>query len=520
MNIKSISYAAIGCMGLMAVATSCVGDLDVEPKNPSINTTLTSGEQYLQNFAELYAGLVLQGVNNSSDISVDDGGAGVYTRQLWNLQELCSDEAFIGRNWDDAGLDELDYSTWSADNHWLFESMSRFTFQINLCNEFIRTADGALTVANPLTQEQVAEMKAEARVLRDLSYYHMMDLFGRGPWVTEANKVGETPVTMTRAEMFPLVVQDLLDAIPQIRPAAQQIYGRLSREAARMLLAKFYLNAEVYTGSAMWAECAAQCQEILKTINTLAPTYKYLFCGSNNKYVGNGEILWAIPQDNANCQTYGGTTYLGIGAYNANTPQDVLHRLGITNSGWGGPRMRPELVNAFASGDERYLAYEGNMTNDLNNIGDWGLDASGYMCTKFVYTNEDDYENTAGIYYDTFNNTDFPLFRLADTFLMLAECELNGVSCNGKSYFDQVRARAGQNPIELTKYNLLQERLRELYWEGHRRSDLIRFGQYAGGEYLWSWKGGVKAGASVPAYREVYAIPINFIVTLGQNPGY
>ena len=85
---------------------------------------------------------------------------------------------------------------------------------------------------------------------------------------------------------------------------------------------------------------------------------------------------------------------------------------------------------------------------------------------------------------------------------------------------DQVRARASQPAIELNDYNLLQERMRELYWEGHRRSDLIRFGQYSGNQYLWSWKGGVQQGQSVPAYREVYAIPTNYTATLGQNPGY
>lgn len=520
MNFKKISFAALGCMVLSIGATSCVDDLDVTPKNPSNKTELTTGEEYWQSFAQVYSGLVIAGVNDKSDITVDDGGAGVYTRQLWNLQELCSDEAFIGKNWNDAGLDELDYSTWSADNHWLYEAMSRFCYQISICNEFLRTIDKAATVANPISADDIKGMKAEVRALRALSYYHMMDIFGRGPWSTEADKVGETPVTMTRAEMFPLVVADLVNAIPDIKPAAQQRYGRVSREGAYMLLAKLYLNAGVYTGTPMWTECADACREIIKTVNTLAPEYKYLFCGTNDRYVGNGEILWAIPQDNSNLQTYGGTTYLGIGAWNESIPEELYHKLGSTAAGWGGPRVRPELADAFSSGDPRYLIYEGTFTNDLNDIGDWGLTGSGYMCIKYSYASEDDYDNTQGVYYNTFSNTDFPLFRLADTYLMLAECQLRGVECNGKYYFDQVRARASQPAIELNDYNLLQERMRELYWEGHRRSDLIRFGQYSGNQYLWSWKGGVQQGQSVPAYREVYAIPTNYTATLGQNPGY
>lgn len=520
MNFKNIYRTALGCAAIAIAATSCVDDLNVDPKNPSNITDLTSGEQYYQSFAQVYSGLVISGVNDQSDITVDDGGAGVYTRQLWNLQELCSDEAFIGKNWADAGLDELDYSTWSADNHWLYESMSRFTFQIGICNQFLRSIDNAKSVQNPLTDEEITGMKAEVRALRALSYYHMMDLFGRGPWSDENTSVGITPPTYTRAEMFPLVVDDLINAIPDIAPAAQQVYGRLSREAAYMLLAKFYLNAEVYTGTAMWSECAAACQEILKTINTLAPEYKYLFCGSNDKYVGNGEILWGIPQNNSNLQTYGGTTYLGIGAWNANIPEELYHKFGSTAAGWGGPRVRPELANAFSAGDSRYLIYEGTFTNDLSDIGDWGLTGSGYMCVKFVYTDEDDYDNTQGVLYNTFSNADYPLFRLADTFLMLAECQLHGVECNGKKYFDDVRARAGQPAIELNAYNLLQERMRELYWEGHRRSDLIRFGQFTGSSYIWSWKGGTQQGQSIDDTRKLYAIHTNFISTLGQNEGY
>ncbi len=521
MIFDKIKYTAIACAALALGATSCVDDLNVEPKDPSTITSLESGEQYYQFMAQLYGGLVLSGVNGESDITVDDPGAGVYSRQLWNLQELCTDEAFIGKNWNDAGIDQLDYATWSSDNHWLYESMSRFIFQITMCNEFLRQIDNAASCAvDPLSQSEITQLKAEARVLRALSYYHMMDTYGRGPWVTEANAVGEEPQTLTRAEMFPKVVADLSDAIYDVAPAAQQIYGRVSREGAWMLLAKLYLNAEVYTGTPMWNECARACQQITATINQLAPEYKYLFCATNDKYVGNGEILWGIPQDKTYTQTYGGTTYLSMGAYNADLDADMLRRLGNPGTGWSGPRVSPELANAFGAGDKRYLIYEGSFTNDLANITDWAIDGSGYMCIKYVYTGEDDYYNDANVSNSTFNSADFPLFRLADTYLMLAECELHGVSCNGQAYLDMVRDRAGQPHIELTAENLLDERMRELYWEGHRRSDLIRFGKFTGGSYLWSWKGGAQQGQSIDSYRNLYCVPTQYISTLGQNAGY
>lgn len=522
MNFKKISYAAVGCLALAVGAASCVSDLDLEPKNPSNVTSLTSGAQYYQTFVQLYSGLVIAGVNDNSDISVDDGGAGVYSRQLWNLQELCSDEAFIGKNWNDAGLDELDYSTWSADNHWLYESMSRFTFQINICNEFLRKIDGAAFVDNPVSTEEIARMKCEARTLRALSYYHIMDCFGVGPYVTEDHNIGTVPETMRRERMFPLVVEDLKEAVQGLPLAADQVYGRVSREAGYMLLAKLYLNAEVYTGTPMWQECAVACQEILKTNNTLAPEYKYLFCGSNDKYVGTGEILWGVPQDNSYTQSYGGTTYLGMGAYNVSIDEKLQKRLGISGTGWGGPRVRPELANVISKADKRYLFYTEGLANNLSDIGDWQLPGgSGYMCVKYVYTNETDYYNeSGGVSLNTFNNADWPLFRLADTFLMLAECQLHGVNCDGKSYFDRVRARAGLDPADLTADNLLDERARELYWEGHRRSDLIRFGKFTGSDYVWSWKGGIEAGQGIESFRNLYAVPTQYINTLGQNAGY
>lgn len=520
--MKIYKYLAIGCVALGMSVTSCVNDLDLTPDDPNKATDLTTAEEYYGFLAQCYSGLVLSGINGGSDITVDDGGAGVYTRQLWNLQELCSDEALIGKNWNDAGIDELDFSTWAVDNHWLYEAYSRFTFQIAMCNEFLRSIDNA---AGLISDSEIATMKAEVRTLRGLSYYHMIDLFGKGPWTTEASSVGVTPPTLERAELYANVVADLKEVVPQLTPAASQIYGRVSREAGYMLLAKLYLNAEVYTGTAAWAECAAACQEILKTINTLAPDYKYLFCGSNDKYARGGELLWVIPQDENTTQTYGGTTYLGLGAVNANYSAEENNQFGLNVTGWGGPRLRPELVNAFAPGDVRALFHAGSFKNNLENLSEWTVDGSGYMCVKFRYTSEDNYYNdeTVGDLYlnaTGFNNADFPLFRLADTFLMLAECQLNGVSCDGQTYFDKVRERAGLTPITLTADNLLKERLCELYWEGHRRSDLIRFGKFTGGSYLWSWKGGVLEGQATSAHRNLYAIPSNYVPTVGQNPGY
>lgn len=145
------------------------------------------------------------------------------------------------------------------------------------------------------------------------------------------------------------------------------------------------------------------------------------------------------------------------------------------------------------------------------------------MLIKYSNAPEDDYENTAGATNNgtQLSNVDYPLFRLADTYLMLAECQLHGVQCDGLNYLNQVRERAGMDPVgALTSDVVLSERQKELYMEGHRRSDLIRFGKYTGSSYVWSWKNGVYEGAGIPAYRALYPVPYQYVATIGQNEGY
>ena len=514
--MKLSKYIVLGAIALSSPAfVACVGDLDVTPENPTTKTEISTAEELYGELAGIYGGLVFEG-----GITVDDGGTGVYTRQLWNLQELCSDETLIGSNWADGCINELVYSTWSPDNHWLYECFSRFNYQIAIVNQFLRDLHKYGSLLPGSDNLSVEVFDAEARTLRALSYYHMIDIFGVGPWTTEDSPVGVTPPTYDRKQLFEAVVEDLVNAIPNLVPASQQVYGRLSREAGYMLLAKLYLNAEVYTGEPRWQDCANACNEIRKTIDTLAPTYKYLFCATNDKYVGNGEIIWGIPQDGTTLTTYGGTTYISGGSYRGDS--DLLKTLGLAVSGWEGPRVREELSKALLPNDARRLIYEGEYTEDIQDLSDKN---QGYMCVKFVYTPEDDYKNEKQEtpYCNTiFNPADFPLFRLADVYLMLAECELNGAQgCNGLEMMNRVRQRAGLADVRtLTAENILDERMCELYWEGHRRSDLVRFGKFAGSNYNWSWKGANANGANVQAYRNVYCVPTQFVSTLGQNPGY
>ena len=126
----------------------------------------------------------------------------------------------------------------------------------------------------------------------------------------------------------------------------------------------------------------------------------------------------------------------------------------------------------------------------------------------------------------TMLDTDFPMFRLADVYLMYAEAAVKGGGNVGAGlgYINDLRTRAHIDPLgSYDAMDVLAERARELYWEGYRRTDLIRYGMYVGGSYLWPWKGGVKDGTSIATFRKWYPLPQADVVAnpnLVQNDGY
>ncbi len=516
--MKFFKYIAIGAMALTGL-TACTGDLDLEPIDPSQKLTLTTQEEWDGYFARIYTTLFAGDV-----LSGFDGGAGSFTRVHFNLQEIVADECFISEKWGDPGYQPLNMCQWGADNQWLYAAYSRESFNVKVCAEFIK----AMEEQRPQFYDdaEINSRIAEAKALRALSYYYMIDLFGKGPWVEPASVTGATPETCERADLFNRVVTELSQAITDIKPAAQQEFGRVSREGARALLAKLYLNAEVYTGKGMWAECAQQCQEIVKTINQLAPEYKYLFCATNDKYNrGGGELLWIVPSRNGAMDSWGGATYLTAGCYIETVPKEILTQLNAPDA-WSGLRLRPELSKAL-EGDNRRLIYEGKFKEEIPDLGAYDEESCGYMCIKYTNTTEDDYLNEKHVGTSLNNGTAmsptaYPIFRLSDVFLMLTECQLHGVSCDGLAYFNKVRARAGMPEalVMPTADQLLHERQVELYMEGHRRSDLIRFGKYTGGAYNWSWKNGVLEGGAIADTRALFPIPVQYTGTIGQNPGY
>lgn len=156
----------------------------------------------------------------------------------------------------------------------------------------------------------------------------------------------------------------------------------------------------------------------------------------------------------------------------------------------------------------------------MNDYKEW---ADGYPSIKFSNKNTD---GSGGV--TAFSSTDFPLFRLADTYLIYAECALRGASsvniAQGLTYVNQVRTRSGASALPtITLQNILDERGRELGLEGVRRQDLIRFGRFTGAAYLWPWKGGVLNGTSISANYNLFPIPASALQAnpnLTQNSGF
>jgi hypothetical protein len=347
-----------------------------------------------------------------------------------------------------------------------------------------------------------------------------MDLFGSIPLVKETDPLGSTPPQQaTRQAIYDFVVSELTAIQPDLPAPGPATYGRATGPAASMLLAHVYLNAVVYTGTANYAGALTAASAAIAGPYTIDPSYRHLFQADNNT---SPEMIYAVPEDGLKTQTYGSTNFL-IHASCGGSMNSADY--GVDGC-WYGLRMKPEAFNRYVAGDNRtsYFAATGNGVA-INSIGNFD---DGIKAPKFSNKTSAGAPGQA----TNFVDTDFPIFRLADAYLIYAEAVLRGgggTRAQALTYVNALRQRAFGNTsgnitdAELTLNFLLDERGREFLWEGQRRMDLIRYGLFTGGTYLWAWKGGVKAGVSTDAHFNLFPIPSNELVAnpnLHQNPGY
>jgi hypothetical protein len=501
---------------LLAGISACTDDLNTEPK---VQLTL---EQLLQQdpnaiegiMSKLYGSFALSGPNGpgSSDIS-DDPGESPFLRGIVNLQDFTADG--MKNRWGDDGLDQLTTtSNWDENNKFFRYLYNRAYYTIPQCNNLINIL-GSVDVAN---EDQIL---SEIRFLRSLSYYYLIDCFGKGVLATE-NNFGETnPLPeASRLELFNYVESELL-AIENTLPNTNS-YGRANKSVARMLLAKLYLNAEVYTGTQRYTEALTYTKKVIDEGGyTLAPSFVSMFSGDNNT---STEVIYPLIADPLVSQSFGNTTYIVNGSLNSATM--TLSSYGATE-GWGGHRATKAWYGLFGSlgtstDDRAQLFWTAGHTYEMTDYKEW---TNGYPSIKFRNSNF-----IGGTTPTSFSGTDFPLFRLADAYLMYAECVVRGATGGSISqavdYVNAVRERSNASIItagDLTLNFLIDERGRELNLEGHRRSDLIRFGMFTGGSYLWPWKGNALNGTSIPSTYKLFPIPVQALQAnpnLTQNPGY
>ncbi|MFB6273948.1 MAG: RagB/SusD family nutrient uptake outer membrane protein [Salinibacter sp.] len=522
---------------VLAGMTGCT-DVGVNPKSQAGAEKVFAQEgAYKSYLAKLYGGLNVtgqEGPAGNPDIKQIDEGFSQYVRLWWQMQELPTDEAVIA--WNDGNVQELNTMTWSATNGFTSAMYSRIYFQVAHVNEFLRQSSQSKLDARdvgPEVRQKIPQWRAEARFLRALSYWHGIDLFGDIPLVKESfPRGGKAPPQATRKEVFNYVEKELL-AITNAKgeenllPAGQAQYGRVDKSAAWFLLAKLYQNAPVYIGKKRSSEVIKYTTKILDSgVYSLEPNYQDLFLADN--HTANG-LIFSIPMDGQKTQHYGGTTFLAHAAVGGSLSPDTV---GL-GAGWAGLRTTRPTVQRYSSGDQRPVFpntpdkqfYRQGQSLAIQTLTDF---TQGYAVPKYqnVTSTGEPGKNA------TFPDTDYPMFRLAEVHLMYAEAVLRGgggSKSRAVSLINDLRERAfGDQSGNITKSELtldfiLDERSRELLWEATRRTDLIRFGKFTGGEYVWPWKGDVQGGTSTDEKFRLYPLPQSELLTnpnLEQNPGY
>jgi len=536
--MKKISLLIIsGSLVTALTLTSCEKTLDLTPTNGvTVDIAYSTPEGYRQGFAKLYGAFALTGNSGGAgqpdiDPNTIDEGNSDFLRMFWNTQELSTDEAIDNASWNgntDAGLHDFHNLNWAASNRMLLGLYVRSAYQILLCNEFMRqSADDKLS-SRGITGADAATIKSylpEARFLRAFQYWVLMDAFGNPSFATENDAIGSVlPPQIKRTELFNYIETELKDIEATLPEPRTNEYGRADRAAAWALLARMYLNAEVYTGTPRFTDAITYSKKVIDAGYSLEPDYQWLFL--NDNHLCTNEFIFTINYDGRKTQNYGGTNYIVYAGSSSDIPVSVI---GV--SGWGGNRVTKNLPNLFpdytGTADKRSLFFSTNRSIEIANRA-----SDGFAAIKFKNVNRD---GTLG-YAEGGNlgvGIDMPLFRLAEQYFIYTEAVLRGGTggdaATALGYMNAIRTRAYKNDFgnisagELTLDFLIDERGREFYWEGFRRTDLIRFNKFVESSYLWPWKGNVANGTGVAGYYKIFPIPSSEVSAnknLVQNPGY
>ena len=549
--MKKYIYSLAIAMSALTL-NSCIGDLDTMPLNETDKTAeqvyVTLGD-FEKGLAYIYGSfsLVSQSDPGSADINVGDAGASELVRQYMVLNEMSVGS--LKCVWGDAYVADLQNNSWTtAPNDALIAVYTRCMMIVTRANEFLLQSD------KKIDMEGIKELRAEARFLRSLGYYILLDLFGNPPFALPENIGGVLPTQIGREGLFNWIESELKaiisgeggEALPNKGSVA---YPRADKGAAQAVLARMYLNAEVYTGTARWADAKAAAEAVIAMGYKLCPNYEELFMQDNTENLNaRNEFIFAIAYDRDKTQSYGGTTALINASLGEDANNGIAAALGypagtkISRDQWNGYHVPNEYVANFdlvgvdweAKSGFGYNREKSDRRAFFYNIG--GVEAydkanvnSGWRCWKFNSRASD------GTLYSTdnytiFSSADFPMFHLAEMYLIYAEAQARldgGTTTDSKAmgYIKELRDRAGvTTPSSINLDFILKERACELMWEGHRRTDLIRYGYFTAMSYPWPYKGGIPDGkVALPSYRTVYPLlqsDLSENPNLVQNTGY
>jgi hypothetical protein len=544
--MKSIYKKILICAVVVCGFTSCFNDLNRLPIDP----TITQGFNQDAMFAKIYATLGLtgqKGPDGSGDVDDIDEGTSAFYRMAWELNQFPSDE--IWWVWGDVGVVNIRDLSWNSLNSLVEGLYYRLYFDITLCNYFLYQTEGK-------TDEKTALQRTEVRFIRAMNYWYLLDMYGEG--VPFAAKVSDElpvpkenlPQPISRKALYNWLETELKEIEPIVKAdGTKTAYYRVDQTAVWLLLSRLYLNAEVYTGTADWNNAALYSGKIMTSSYTLAPEYKHLFMGDNDKLSSANqswkEIILPIAQDGIQTRCWGGSMFLLAASH-----QNGMNNWGISDQ-WECFRSKSNLVKKFfpdlnvaaaTQGDETTLP---TLANDdrcllVNHIAATGYSATldggaengsasfrkGWGIAKFsnVYV-------SGGQPHDaTWPDMDIPFLRAAEAYLTYAEAVARGGTATNGTALEAINALRNRahattwTNTDVTLDNILDEWSREFFAEGRRRTDLIRFNKFAGNvNYNWEGKGGSANGKNVDAKYNIFPIPNKDIVVnenLSPSEGY
>ena len=479
-------------------------------------------------------------------------------------EEVTTDECVVptrGPDWGDGGrwvrLQTHTYNSADPDpiNDW------------NFCYTGINTCNRLIATLSKYTNAKIPGYIAELKGLRAIYYLWLLDWFGNVPISIDFTSAG-SPTTSTRDQVYALVESELLAAaplLPHTGPADESTYGRVNAYTCWAALAKLYLNAQVYTGTAQWAKCIAACDTVINSgLYTLTPNYQDNFVQENK---GASESIFMIPYDHVHEQ--GENIYmmtlngLNQNTYNMNAqPWNGFATIQEFYNSYIDPVQNPgpqgSVVGTDPAGDSVIGTLDKRLVNflvgpqfaaDGTQLQDGGYEKSGggyvgdpngapITFTPFINELSPTAWRQSGAriakwkFYSGMTqnmDNDWAIFRYADVLLMSAEATARLNSNWNDPYslaiVNQIRVQhGGVTPyVTMTAASFAAERGREMFFEGWKRQDMIRFGTY---NSAWRFHPADPADNLGPHginHLNIMPIPatqINANQSLQQNPGY